>query len=300
MTRAKELLVLSCFKEYQERQARRAYLSPFLRELVANQGIRGEFRRLGEIGLQVIRSGAGERNTCTVDCTQLLVYGECPRKYHLRYVCGFAPPIAPALGFGKVAHHVVCEMARRARNGFTPGAGDPISILRDCFYLPFASARQHQAMFDALLRRLTSYAGRHGPGLVRTLDVERRFEIPLDGAARLRGRIDLILKAGGKGEQDAVEIIDIKTAENRPPLPQHQNQLRLYAEAARRLGWNPVRLAIHDLDSEDGTVIPVKEDPQELDRFREEICRWIHGIRGNEFAPRRGDWCRGCDYIAIC
>lgn len=85
--------------------------------------------------------------------------------------------------------------------------------------------------------------------------VGRRFESPLDGV-RFRGRIDLLLRAAGP-DPSAVEIVDIKTAENRPPLPQHQNQLRLHAEAARTLSLKPVRLVIHDLDSEDGAAIPV-------------------------------------------
>ena len=37
------------------------------------------------------------------------------------------------------------------------------------------------------------------------------------------------MEAGDK----SVEIIDIKTFEKRPPVPQHKNQLRLYGEAAR-------------------------------------------------------------------
>ncbi len=42
------------------------------------------------------------------------------------------------------------------------------------------------------------------------------------------------------------------TAGDQPPSEHHENQLRLYAEAARVLGMNPVRLAIHNLDVKDG------------------------------------------------
>ncbi len=295
LTRAKELLVLSCFAEH---RGRKAWPSQFLRELLSGETMKGEFRRLGEVRPLAVASARSQEDGLVVDCGQLLVYSECPRKYYLRYVCGFAPPIAPALGFGKVAHHVVCEMARRARLNALPSPSDAAAILQECFYLPFASHAQREAMLDALNRRLANYVRRHGADLARTLDVERRFEIPLDGA-RLRGRIDLLLRAAGP-DPSAVEIVDIKTAENSPPLPQHQNQLRLYAQAARTLGLNPVRLVIHDLDSEDGAAIPVEENPRELARFQEDMCRWVDGIRTASFTSRRGPACGGCDYTRLC
>ncbi|MEW6228694.1 MAG: PD-(D/E)XK nuclease family protein [Bacillota bacterium] len=155
-----------------------------------------------------------------------------------------------------------------------------------------------QDAVDALRGRLANYVRRHGADLARTLDVERRFEIPLDGT-RLRGRIDLLLRVAGP-DSSAVEIVDIKTAENRPPLPQHQNQLRLYARAARTLGLNPVGLAIHDLDSEEGAAIPVEEDPRELGAFEEDMCRWVHGIRRGRFSSLSGTGCRTCDYTGLC
>ena len=86
-------------------------------------------------------------------------------------------------------------------------------------------------MLDALNRYLANYVRRYGADLVRTLDVERRFEIPLDGA-RLRGRIDLLLRVAGP-DPSAVEIVDIKTAKNRPPLPQYQTS---YAFTPKRPG----------------------------------------------------------------
>ncbi|MGE5586732.1 MAG: UvrD-helicase domain-containing protein, partial [Clostridia bacterium] len=160
LTRARELLVLSCFSEH---KGRKTCPSQFLRELVSGGTVKGELRRLGAVSVlaavgeaEATAAGAGapaggaREDGLVVDCGQLLVYSECPRKYYLRYVCGFAPPIAPALGFGKVAHHVVCEMARRARPGATPSASEAAAVLQECFYLPFAGRTQREAMLDAL------------------------------------------------------------------------------------------------------------------------------------------------------
>ncbi len=295
MTRARELLVLSSFSEH---RSKKACPSEFLRDLVSNEAVRGEVQPLGGVNPMAAVPAASRADGMVVDCGQLLVYSECPRKYYLRHVCGFAPSMAPEMGFGRVAHHAVCEMARRARSGGAPSLVEAERILEERFYLPFAGPAQQQAMLDVLRRRLRNYVKRHGADLERTLDVERQFEIPLE-RTRLRGRIDLLLRAPDL-RPSSVEIVDLKTAENRPPIPQHLNQLRLYAKAVRALGLNPVGLAIHDLESDSGEVIPVEEDPRELGRFEDDLRCWIHGIRSASFSPRAGAGCRGCDFTRLC
>jgi hypothetical protein len=115
----------------------------------------------------------------------------------------------------------------------------------------------------------------------------------------VRGRVDLILDASRNG-QEGVEIVDIKTSEKRPPLPQHRNQLRLYAEAMSALGLVPLLLTIHDLESEDGTAIPVDNDQEELHLFKEQINRWVYGIGHGSFSPSSEEACADCDYGILC
>lgn len=105
--------------------------------------------------------------------------------------------------------------------------------------------------------------------------------MPVPAGGGVGGQLQLGVTPARDG--DGVEIIDIKTSEKRPPMPQHKNQLRLYGEAARTMGMNPVRLTIHDLDSEEGAAIPVDADDRELDRFKEQVCRWISGIRKGDY-----------------
>ncbi|HHY37361.1 MAG TPA: PD-(D/E)XK nuclease family protein [Clostridia bacterium] len=63
---------------------------------------------------------------------------------------------------------------------------------------------------------------------------------------------------------------------------------------------NPVRLTIHDLDSDDGAAIPVETDERELDLFKEQICRWIYGIKNQGFEPKTGHLCGTCDFTKLC
>jgi len=159
VTRARDFLILSTFRDYGkvEKGAKPAPLSRFLNDVASNPLLARELKKLGQ-GVAPRGRRSANRGTLTVDCGQLLVYSECPRRYYLRYECGFAPPIASALGFGKLAHHVVTEAVRRAWAG-TPITPDEIArILRDRFYLPFASSDQKTIMFQALLRRLRAYA----------------------------------------------------------------------------------------------------------------------------------------------
>ena len=231
--------------------------------------------------------------------SELYAFHECPRKYYLRYVCDFQPPLAPELGFGKLLHYVVAELARHASAGHEASTADVDAILSHACYLPFAGPIAAERLFKAARRRLTGYVRNHGRELARTLASEQPFEVPLE-AARVMGRIDLLLRAEGGGSRD-VELLDFKTAANRPPSEHHKSQLRLYAEAARLLGLNPVRLAIHDLDEEGGGRIEIEDDEAAVDHFRSELRDWVERIVGGRFAPpSKRKPCMGCDFQTLC
>ena len=67
------------------------------------------------------------------------------------------------------------------------------------------------------------------------------------------------------------------------------------------LEWlNGTGLVIHDLDSEGCAAIPVEENPRELVRFQDDMCRWVHGIRSGRFSSLGGTACRTCDYAGLC
>lgn len=138
-------------------------------------------------------------------------------------MCGFQPPLATELGFGKLLHHLVAELARKAAAGEPPAESDVDAILDRSFYLPFAGPIPAAKLRKAARRRGRAYVRRFGEELVRVIQPEVRFEVPLANA-RVRGRIDLLLRASN-GDSNAVELIDFKTSSNRPPSEVHENQL---------------------------------------------------------------------------
>lgn len=296
MTRARELLVLSWFNKYQS--GGDARISRFISEL-AQICDRGLFKKSGECSPIVCHKSDAGKPLLDTDFSELFTFNECPYKFYLRYVCGFQPPIAPALNYGKVLHHVVAELARYSMSKQSPSLADVEQTLSKAFYLPFAGPIKHQELYQAAQRRLQNYVKNYGQELVRTIEPERPFEVPLQ-LARVRGRIDLLLQAEKGGPQD-VELVDFKTAAERPPSLQHQNQLRLYAEAIRILGMNPVRLIIHDLNADNGGRISVEEDESKVANFRDELRKWIENIRECRFLTKRVSvGCRSCDFKLYC
>jgi DNA helicase-2/ATP-dependent DNA helicase PcrA len=261
-----------------------------------------EALRLGE-GKPALTGNVAEDELLDVDFSSLVTYSDCSYRYWLRHVCGFQPPVAPELGFGKLLHHLVAELARGSATGGPPSEAEVDDIWEKSFYLPFAGPVPARKLREAIRRRAKAYVREFGDELTRTIQPEARFEVPIDGA-RVRGRIDLMLQAEGDSPRQ-VELIDFKTSSNRPPSETHENQLRMYAAAVERLGLEPVRLAIHDLDTDlpsgDSPRVEVSNDEEEREAFRDRLGSLVEGIRDGVFMPAEDRTrCRSCDFRRFC
>jgi DNA helicase II / ATP-dependent DNA helicase PcrA len=289
LTRARELLVLSWFGGHAVRTARPSrfitrYLAPALGSALPASGARPSPGH-----------PKPEQVPLDLDFSSLACYRTCGYQYRLRHLCGFRAPIAPELGFGRVLHHVIAELARAAPTAGPPDEHAVTSVIEQAWYLPFAGAIPAANLKASALRRLTAYARYHGRELTRTLTPEARFEVPIAGG-RIRGRIDLLLNATS-GATKQIEIVDFKTTANRPATEIHQSQLRLYAAAMAKAGYEPVRLAIHDLEK--GERIDVPADPEAQAAFENRLGEWIDGIRSGIFNPHPPA-CRTCDFLSFC
>lgn len=295
MTRARDHLLLSAFTGYDS--GRPARPSPFLRKVLEDTK---ELCAPGPLATAARSENGSDPEPLETDFGRLATYDRCGFQYWLRHECGFQPPIATPLGFGRLVHHVVAELARRCAGERPPTAREADEILADAFYLPFAGRKDRETLFESARQRLRTYVSTHGSELVRSVGVEREFDVPLEGG-RVRGRVDLLLRAEGGGERD-VEIVDFKTAAERPPPAIHHNQLRLYAEALGKLGYNPVRLYVHALDPEaEPARQEIERNPGESERFRRRLGGWIEGIQGGAFDPcEERAVCPECDFRRFC
>lgn len=293
LTRARELLVASWFERYENRRAQRSrFVDVSLRAALES------CLQLGR-GIPQVAPAGNSAELLDLDFSSLVTYSRCGYRYWLRHVCGFQPPRARELGFGKTLHHVIAELARRSAGAAPPTEERVDELLAESFYLPFAGPIPADNLRQSARRRTRAYVREFGAELVRTIEPERRFEVPLAGA-RMRGRIDLMLRAED-GAEDEVELIDFKTTSNRPPPEIHENQLRLYGSVAERLGKTPRRLAIHDLDADGGGRSEVAHDPAARTEFEGRLEEWVTGIATERFEPvDDASECAGCDFRSFC
>lgn len=293
LTRAQDLLVLSWFEHHRVAPARRSHFIDA--RLAAGLPLAATLSS----GHPPVAQRARDSLLLETDFSSLATYAQCGYRYWLRHVCGFEPPLVPELGFGRLLHHVVAELARRAAVGEGVDREAAADILDDSFYLPFAGPIPAANLKASIRRRVGRYLETDGAELQRTIQPEARFEVPLENA-RVRGRIDLLLRALAGGSK-AVELVDFKTSENKPPDQLHQDQLRLYAIAAERMGLEPVRLAIHDLDVDGGGRVEVNQDERAASAFRDQLATWVEGIGAGRYDPPVDPHtCYGCDYRRFC
>lgn len=66
-------------------------------------------------------------------------------------------------------------------------------------------------------------------------------------------------------------------------------------------GLRPVRLAIQDLDADDGGRIDVDASLREAEAFKERLQNWVGAIRTGDFRPvENRAICRSCDFRRFC
>jgi DNA helicase-2/ATP-dependent DNA helicase PcrA len=157
LTRARDLLVLSWFGRYASGTS--TDYSPFIRDLV-HVAPRDYLTRAGQCRPPISAKPPISRPTVETNFGELYTFHECPYKYYLRHVCGFQPPLDPALNFGKLLHHAVAELARRAVTGQSVTPSDVDEIVPPNCYLPFAGRRVRERLYKSAKRRLNCSLGR--------------------------------------------------------------------------------------------------------------------------------------------
>ena len=240
------------------------------------------------------RPGAGDE-PISLSYSELAAFLDCGMAFRLRNLVGFQPRLAPELGYGKAVHHVMRAVAEATRNsGQIPGPGQIDAILDASFFLPTANKPLHRQLKDAARRLVTTYAAEHPDDLHRVWEVERPFELHLDGVT-LSGRADVILDHEG-GVPTALAIVDYKTSTT--AAADHALQLQVYADAGRREGLDVRGAYIHDLDATRRESIPV--DPAELTVAEDTVTAAAARIRAREYTPNPGRRCRTCEVRTVC
>ncbi|HYA98272.1 MAG TPA: PD-(D/E)XK nuclease family protein, partial [Methylomirabilota bacterium] len=226
-------------------------------------------------------------------------YRACPQKYLFSALWCLREGPRATLSFGSVMHTVVKRFIGELRRGNRV----PFEEVQRMFETEWLSAGFEDDYQEAEYKKdgLEQLRVFHASVLKappEVLQQEKAFELPLDHAIVIAGRMDQINSLGG----DAVEIVDYKTGKPKTRKEADKDlQLSLYALAAREvLGLEPAALVFHSLRSNDRCV--TTRDAKRLDEAVQIVQETAADIRAGEFEPLPGSAfiCKSCVYRPIC
>ncbi len=288
MTRARDWLSVS---RHDRVKTRAVAASPYLREL-AHLAVPPESVHPPAIEGR----GDGDDEPIAITYSELAAFLDCGMAFRLRNLVGFQPRLAPELGYGKAVHHVMRAVAEATQaTGRVPGPAETDTILDASFFLPTANKPAHRQLKDAARRLVVTYAAEHPDDLHRVWEVERPFELHLDGV-RVSGRADVILDHEG-GVPTALAIVDYKTS-TRDESVHYDLQLQVYADAGRREGLDVRGAYVHDLKAARRDPIPVATE--QLAAAEATVTGAAARIRARDYRPNPGRRCRTCEVRTVC
>jgi DNA helicase-2/ATP-dependent DNA helicase PcrA len=240
----------------------------------------------------------------TLSFSELKYAFECPYSFKLRFLYGFNPPIAEALGYGKGLHDALFEMHDRVLHGEDIDGSCVHELVDRHVFLPFAYRDLRQTLSASAVRRLHKYIDLRGATFADIEHAERPIEIDLGDGIRVTGRIDLIRRRS----TNEVVVIDFKSNDRTQQEEVTDLQLRVYA-----LGYEQAtgeRASEVVVDNLDDLTNPRRSqvDQTMLNEAATAVREVGSRLRGNAYprmprGPTAKDWdrtCDRCDLAGIC
>jgi DNA helicase-2/ATP-dependent DNA helicase PcrA len=293
LTRARDAVYASYF----ERITRKTSPSPYLIEIAKPH------RSIQQRSSLSLLPGpeaemAVESPALEVSFSDIANFEECGHRYRLSRLMGFQQELAIELGYGKALHHVLRQIAEKARaQGDIPAPEEIESIIDKEFYLPFADQPTFDRMNRAAGLLVNRYMRDYPDDLKRVWATERPFEVHLEGGL-LAGRADIILDEEN-GRIGRLAIVDYKTATDPLRDERYELQLGVYASAARGEGLEVVAGYLHELKDGIRRIVDISE-PKSKESLAA-VARSIRGIRSGNFIPcPTAERCAQCEYRLVC
>ena len=230
--------------------------------------------------------------------SELRYYDRCPYDYKLRFIYGFNPKIAMALGYGRAVHNILNIIHTMSKEK-TLTLEEVSAIVDENFFLRYAPKSYMDIFKKSAERVIGNYVDKFSEGFNLILETEKRFEFSL-GDALIFGSIDMIKKLNEEGEIEGIEIVDFKERDDSELATDYEKQLKLYAIASlRALGLNPKKATVHHLD--EGTTSDVDISLEELKKVEGNVEGEIRDIINRKF-PKSAESkkCKDCDWKYIC
>jgi DNA helicase-2/ATP-dependent DNA helicase PcrA len=227
--------------------------------------------------------------------SELANFLRCPYAFRLRHGLGFQPRLAPELGYGNAVHRTLRRVAEQHQADAPLSHDELEAIFEQELFLPYATKPAHRQLKAAARRLVLRYLDAYSDDLERMWEVERPFELHLDGTA-VSGRADVILDRE-MGDVQALALVDYKTSLRRGD--DYGLQLQIYASAGRREGLDIRGAYVHDLGL--GSRIPVDISQTAIESAEERVVEAVERYRRAEFIPAPSPMaCPACDVQALC
>ena len=284
MTRAADLLIVSCLGELPEK----------LNE------IKDSFEEFTSDKLKTVKIDKHYDNSdeekLSLNYSKYTKYCSCPFKYNLGYGLGFARPGAMEAHRGTAFHEIMETLNLKLIENQEISDEDLKEITHEA-YQSLLDINENPTQFKKFEEDVTKYFNTYSKNR-KVLESELDFEIDR-GEYLLNGSIDLIYETGEK----EIVILDYKYSKSGDEkLDAYTKQLHLYAAALKQLPEYQdytIKKAIthfvmddypHEVEITDEII---NSELEHLDRVADEI------INLDEF-PKESDECERCSYRVFC
>lgn len=217
MTRAADLLILSCIGELPEDIIK---IKPSLKEL--------DFDDLCNVTIEK-EAPKPDEETLVMNYSKYTKYCSCPFKYNLGYNLGFARSGAKAANRG-TAFHAIMEQINLKLINHKEVSKDDLDELTHKYYGSMNDIDEESEEYNEFKENVIKYYGEYSKNM-EVLAAEYDFEIDR-GEYVLNGSIDLIYKTG----ENELVILDYKYAEyDENHIDGYIKQSHLYTAALREM-----------------------------------------------------------------
>ena len=282
MTRAADLLILSCIGEIPESIEN---IRPMLKEIdLDNVEIKKHFVKSDE---DILR----------LNYSKYSAYKLCPHRFNLLYNLGFKSSDQEKTDLGTVFHNVMDILNQKLKDNMVISEKEVKNITEEIFESKF-SLEENKAEFDEVYKNILNYKN-NSEYNYEVLDSEVPFEVERENYI-LNGAIDLVYKIS----DTEIGILDYKHAEiNHFKEDRYKEQLFIYASALKEIpgfeNYTIREAKIYFAISKKGVTFKIKEDI--LSEQMEKLDNVALKIINKDFSEKRkSGYCDYCEYNKLC
>lgn len=226
-------------------------------------------------------------------------YFDCPYRFKLISMYGFASLISIRMGFGKSVHNVLMEIHKNALDGVKTNPEHIPGLLDTHVHIPYAYDDVKANIKEKSAAIIKEYLRLNESDFKNIEFAEKDIQIDLGNAILINGRVDLIKKKDINGDIKTT-IIDFKSAEDAQKYDVSMEQLSLYAIGYEELsGEKADFLQVYNMDKNYPDTKEIQID--DLDAMKVKIVSAADSIRQNNLPKTKSEKnCRECRLVKVC